>query len=92
MHEGSPSSSPLEKPSQSLSFSQSAFVHFDPSDLKSIPNWFRESLPPALLCPTPGHAVPDGSLTLSPFGILSMKKTEIEVEKWSLQGMQHAGS
>lgn len=91
VHDGSPSSSPLDKPSQSLSFAHSACVHLFPSDLKSSPNRFRAPRPPGLVCPTPGDAIPDGSMTLRPFGMLmndaEKRNTGLKIESKSACSM-----
>lgn len=66
---GSPSSTPLLKPSPSESWLQSVVVHDLPADLKSLPNWFWLPPPPEFTCPTPFTRLPFSSRTLYPFGM-----------------------
>lgn len=57
--QGSPSSSPLVRPSPSESFMQSAFVHRKPAAMKSRPNWLRGAPLIQPLWPSLEHVIPE---------------------------------
>lgn len=77
--QGSPSSSPLDIPSPSLSARHRARVHLRPSALKARPKVFRPPPPAHDVCPTPLQMpalqpeAPGGQGTAFPFGKRTLK-------------------
>lgn len=76
---GSPSSSPLVRPSPSESIAHSSRVHAKLAAAKSRPNWLRGEPSSQSECPRNRHVIPEPARSqASPFGIRARKCSKVE--------------